>query len=293
MTISNAAAWQPTRRGDIPGLTDNTTQFATPLTGEPDAAAASTLGRGAVAPANQFETATLAQLVDSTGRDFWVKAAESERTPPALLRALAESDDSDLVLAVASNISINGETRDLLAKHDDGAVRASLIYGPNADEAFLEQFYDDDDYDVVAALCQNSTSADQLEKLVEVEFAPKYEIAANPAISSELLTKLASDENKMVRGHALRNRNVTAELIHAAASDPELSIREAAARHAKVNVKTQRLLAQSPDVRVRESLAMNRNTDAAILATLTGDEHPEVRNAATRVLNERRGFGSF
>jgi len=247
---------------------------------------------GLTAAENLFETATLAQLVEATGPQFWLDAAERERTPPALLRALAESDDLDVVRAVASNDSIDVETRDLLSKHEYGSVRAALIYGPTCTEDFLERFYDDDDYDVVYALCQKSTSTDLLEKLAADEVAPEYEIARNPAISAALLAKLASNDEALVRNAALQNPNVTEEILHAAASDTAANIRESAARHRRVPVKAQRILASDSEVAVRETLAMNRNADAAVLATLTADEHPDVRGAASRRLAERRALAS-
>ena len=96
----------------------------------------------------------------------------------------------------------------------------------------------------------------------------------------DMLSKLANDEDKIVRCYVAENPNTDADVLAQLADDKNWFVRQYVAENPSTDSDTLSQLAVDEDRFVRSSVAKNQNTDSETLAQLATDDVDAVRNAA-------------
>jgi hypothetical protein len=232
-----------------------------------------------MAPEESPVTSAVRTLIEATGLDAWRRLVERSELPDELVSALAIVGDEAMRVSIAYDASPTEATTELLSRDPNGAVRAATIHGQSAE--FLARFEGDDDLDVISELCRaERIDPQQLARLRDNEWAPTYDMLANPALPAETYALMWDEGNSMDRLWALgSSTNGTREFVARAAADPDEDVRAKAARHDLADVEILRPLINDPSFSVLKALAESKTCDASMDAALAQNEDPAVRRA--------------
>ncbi len=116
----------------------------------------------------------------------------------------------------------------------------------------------------------------------DLEFIKKYTdyniyLAQNPKTSSEVLMKLANNEDNNIRMSVAKNPNTSVEILEKLANDKDWQIRLIIAKNQKAPKEVLMKLADDKDNAVKESVASNSNTPIKVLEKLADDKDWQIR----------------
>ena len=254
----------------------------------------------------------------ATEPPFDDSGASDPNTPADALAQLANDPDDWVRRAVAANPNTPLDALALLANDPDPDVRGEVAENPNTPADALALLANDPDPDVRGEVAENpNTPADALAQLAsDPDDWVRRKVAENPNTAADAFAQLASDPNPDVRGEVAENPNTPPDLVFVlgVSQCPELlfdrfqyltsealirigeeyfggntvpSMALLLALHPLTPSSIIQQLAESVDVDVRVAVASSPNTSEDILNTLTRDNHPDVRRAATENLNNR------
>lgn len=155
--------------------------------------------------------------------------AYMDTTSPEELSRLADSPDTDVREAVASNPNTPPNVLAKLASDESGYVRWSAAENPSTPVKVLRELVRNadpnkgEDLNVLQGVASNpSTPVKLLEKLINPNM-DKYvrnEALRNPSIPAELLTKLAEEGDTDTREYVARHPNTPLDVVEKLFFDP-------------------------------------------------------------------------
>ncbi len=178
--------------------------------------------------------------------------------PLALLKTLAQSEDSSVRAAVANNPSFV----DLHLMVSDGAPAVRRALASRADLSINQMQFLSMDTDVWVRVW----------------------LARNPAIDRNTMLHLAQDEEHEVRRGVARNTRCPLSLLEKFALDDSAWVRAAVAYQANASADLLVQLASDDDVDVLSGVASNTHTPQAILCALRKHDEADVRRGV--ILNK-------
>lgn len=204
--------------------------------------------------------------------------ARNPGTPPEILAEIAEKTDLMGTWIVASNLAGNPATPppllERLAAHEHHTVRYGLAGNPSISRALMEEMSTDPERRIRVHLTQNEAiGLDLVERLAADpdEYVRRYagfafgRIGASPSTPPQVVRRMATHADKLVRREAARNPNLDRDLAARLAADPEST--------------------------VRYYLASNEHLDRDLLELLARDRSRSVRAEAAKLLGEEPANG--
>ena len=234
---------------------------------------------------------TLAQLAYSTHERVDKAVAGNPSTPADTLAQLANDytcrsrfcsswHGRDVRQAVAGNPSTPADTLAQLANDRETVVQLAVATNPNTQVELLAQLASDNDQDVHIVVSQrlsqrlsrHLSATERIIFKVGLDHSPellwaKYQYLTLSGLS--LIFELGFEEE-----HRWWGRSHTAATM--------------LADHPLTPLEFIQTMASSPEVGVRVIVASSPRTPTTTLTTLTRDNHPDVRRAATAELNRRQ-----
>ena len=239
-----------------------------------------------------------------------VAAASDPRTQPAMLKALARSNDSvvlDLVashprtqahvllglgqnrqdygtqflvrLRVPQNLSVSPWLLRRLAKNSLWQVRGLAAMNTAMPVSALNELCRDDEQFVRSAVASNeNTPEDDLHVLArDGEWQVRRAAASNPSCPVDLIKRMLTDSRREVRRAAVSNPTTPLELAMPFAKDRAMAVRSAVACRSNAPGDVLRALATDDKVRVRRAVAWNQGIPADVSELLSADADLDVR----------------
>lgn len=115
-------------------------------------------------------------------------------------------------------------------------------------------------------------------------------MAADEETSSEMLDKLALDDDWWVRANTAGNSNTSANTLDLLADDEQMVVRKTTAKNPHASEESLIKLAQDHYAAVRQNVANNKNSTKKVLQLLLNDKDEKVATAARKNYQEK-GFG--
>lgn len=246
----------------------------------------------------------LAKLAKSKYFDVRVEVAKNPNAPKdALFQLIRYKDEvmsNDVILSFVvahPNASKDVLAIALTALARDQAVRSRFLAAGNIDtpREILAQLINDVEPDVRDYACVNLrfTSSDQsiesLFSLMKKKIGLRVWVAKQPSALPELLSRLAEDQNEIVRQIVAINLNTSVDRLVRLAEDENKKTRLFAAinsnTHQDVSERILINFANDGDARIRLFVAKFSRTPAALLMKLTQDADSEVRRASADTLS--------
>jgi hypothetical protein len=168
--------------------------------------------------------------------DYYVRleVVENASVPPKLLGRLAADKDPEVRAGVARNTSTPSELLVRLATDDEITVRKWVAWNKRTPPALLVRLAGDWKYVVYEVARNASTPSELLARLAKDEDREvRCSVARNAGTPSELLAHLAKDEDREVRCGAAGNASTPPELLARLAKDEDREVRLCVARHTR------------------------------------------------------------
>lgn len=188
--------------------------------------------------------------------------AENPNTPIDILEACAQHEDASTRASVARNQSSTKSILSMLAKDPSESVRATVAENPNTPREVLEQLSIEESEAVRSCVAKNPSITPAIyEELITDEESVLEGLALNPAAPSQILNRLAKEEDEYIRIYVASNRNTTAEtleeMITSKAAPLYTRIVIAIAENPNTPPRLLRFLARDSDRFIREAVARN------------------------------------
>lgn len=136
-------------------------------------------------------------------------------------------------------------------------------------DADLDSSFYDEIIVGLSAIARESTGADTLEYLANhANEGVRSDVAKNPALSSELQSKLSKDKNSLVRAYLGANPKIDGEVALLLSVDTSESVRRPVAQNANVSPEILVKFVEDENPEVQRSLARNKALTAKIMAEI-------------------------
>jgi len=216
-----------------------------------------------------------------TRRDYLQLAAVAAHpdTPPAILLAMAQSDDPGM-----------HETRHgfvTLFDRDSLAVVRHVLRNPSAPpEVVRHLVHSPSDYVLHDVATSPHASAAILRELAtrRDRYLVRWGLAVNPRTPPDLLEALAENADNITTQRLAGNPGTPAPILARLASSGSALARAAVAGNPSLDIALMERLAGDPEEEVRSALAANRRAPRPLLEQLTHDDSSRVRRYATAAL---------
>lgn len=210
-------------------------------------------------------------------------AAYNRATPPDVLSILAGDPNSRVRSYIACNPATPPDALSVLAGDADEYVRLCVAENPATPSDMRIEVLTTLDANFRQTLAESATAADVLSKLAsDTETLVRRAVARNRITPADALSKLASDCETEVRSGVAGNPASPVGALTALASDSDSEVRSRVALSSTVSsdVRLHLLatLAGDPDKWARSNVARNPATPVDVLTTLAGDSENWVRS---------------
>lgn len=231
------------------------------------------------------------ERVFSTSVSVRVKAAEQTPIPRVVSEYLVQDSHSDVLSALASNPTLDGDILAKIAEHTFPWVRLAAIESGRLPLKKLEQMINDRNESVRAAVAEEKRiSTKSLTRLAqkEDESVVLQSIAINPNSSPQILQKLAKSQYGRVRAAVTWNDKTSPELLTQLSQDHFTETRSGVAAHLNTPVDVLVALAEEEGSEVRWQIIENPNLPLEQLRIIK-DTEPEImiRERVDAILEER------
>lgn len=187
--------------------------------------------------------------------------AENPNTPQDILEECARDEDKSTREAVARNKNTPPDVLNMLANDSSEYVRATVAENPNTPQETLEHLSLDESEAVRHSVAKNPsiTRAIATELFADTEGVHEG-LALNPSTPTEILDKLAKEEDEYIRVFVASNKNTSAETLEEMISSPTAPLY----------------------TRIVISIGENPNTPPRLLRFLSGNSDRFLREAVAR-----------
>lgn len=147
--------------------------------------------------------------------------AENSNTPQDILEVCAHNEDLYTREAVARNQSSSADILNLLANDPNESVRGTVAENPNTPQEILERLSFDESEHVRSCVAKNPSITNAIsEKLVTDENSVLEGLALNLNVSTEILDRLAKNEDECIRIYVAGNRGTKPETLGEMVTSP-------------------------------------------------------------------------
>ena len=213
----------------------------------------------------------LTQLAESNNFDIVEAIASNLNTPVSVLEQLAQDECSSVRIAVAANPCTPARALDLLATDKSVNVRINALRNPNTSkETLISQSFSNSMTDIILS---NPSLPDEvlqyaIAHIDELDAHSLVAIIENGATPVKILEQLASNQYCSVRVAVAKSERVSAQILTALSMDSEYSVRIAVASNPKTPKSVLTSLTYDEDDNVCYEIARNPSTPARALAKL-------------------------
>ncbi len=266
----------------------------------------------------------LEKLAMFTNWDIRLALASNPNTPGRILEQLAKDNDEEIRWDVARNPNTPGRVLEELAQHLEVSdeVLLAVAMNPQTPRTVLEKLIQSE-YNPVAEIAQlhknwvgeiiqrcdeaasetsHRKTVDQNDeayfiKLAEIDLISEFvieslrknntllqEVASNPGTASQILEKLAIDNDGKIRLKVAGNPNAPAKVLEQLAQDNNVEFRTKVAQNPKTPARILKQLAWDDELWVRLEVAWNLNFCVTLLE--------EWRNEAQTLVSPMEQIGS-
>ena len=240
------------------------------------------LARRAPADARVLEDAYRGALAR---RDYLQLAAVAAHpgTPPAILLAMARSDDPGMHARRRGLVTLFGR--------DSLAVVREVLRNPNAPAeavaALAASPSDEVLYDVAASAHATEAILRDLARRRDGSLV-RWGLALNPRTPPDILERLAKDADDATTRHLAGNPGTPLPILRGLGASGSALARAAVARNPGIDAALMARLAGDAEDDVRLALALNRGATREVLERLARDENARVRRHAADGLRRKR-----